>query len=406
MSQSLGRALDLLDLVSRGVGTLDALAAEVGVHKATVLRLLQTLERRGFVSHGSGHRYHVGPALFALASTALEAQDVRAAAARHLRSLAAETGQTIHLAAYQDGVVSYIDKVESRQPLRMYSHVGAPAPLHATAVGKVLLGGLDTAERERVAVGIAYERYTDRTIATPAALLAEVRLSAERGWAEDHEEHETFMNCVGAPVFGPDGLVAAAVSVSVPNVVLPYEGVLGLLPALLATTAAISAELGAPVSRPEPATPQPHPTPRSTEPIPERNPMTDRIALSTTDAPAPAHTFSQGVKRGPFLQVSGQGPVDPTTNEYLHPDDVKAQTVRTLQNVEAILAAGGATFDDVMMLRVYRTKREDFPLMNDAYGEFVGSRVTSGVLPARTTVFTGLPRAEMLVEIDALAVLG
>ncbi|KRC46720.1 reactive intermediate/imine deaminase [Leifsonia sp. Root227] len=133
--------------------------------------------------------------------------------------------------------------------------------------------------------------------------------------------------------------------------------------------------------------------------------MTDRTAIVTSDAPAPAHTFSQGVQRGPFLQVSGQGPVDPATNEYLFPDDVAAQTTRTLQNVEAILAAGGATFDDVMMLRVYLTKREDFAIMNEAYGAFVTPRVASGVLPARTTVFTGLPRAEMLVEIDALAVL-
>ncbi len=133
--------------------------------------------------------------------------------------------------------------------------------------------------------------------------------------------------------------------------------------------------------------------------------MTDRTAISTTDAPAPAHTFSQGVKRGPFVQVSGQGPVDPATNEYLFPGDVAAQTTRTLQNVEAILAAGGATFEDVMMLRVYLTTRDDFAAMNDAFGAFIAPRVASGVLPARTTVFTGLPRAEMLVEIDALAVL-
>ena len=133
--------------------------------------------------------------------------------------------------------------------------------------------------------------------------------------------------------------------------------------------------------------------------------MTDRIAVSTADAPAPAHTFSQGVRRGPFLQVSGQGPVDPATNEYVHEGDVRAQTVRTLQNIEAVLAAGGAGFDDVMMLRVYLTTRDDFAAMNEAYGAFLGERVASGVLPARTTVFTGLPRAEMLVEIDAFAVL-
>ncbi len=134
--------------------------------------------------------------------------------------------------------------------------------------------------------------------------------------------------------------------------------------------------------------------------------MTERTAITTTEAPAPAHTFSQGVRRGPFIQVSGQGPVDPATNEYLYEGDVAAQTTRTLLNVEAILAAAGAGFDDVMMLRVYLTKREDFAAMNDAYGEFLSTRVASNVLPSRTTVFTGLPREEMLVEIDGFAITG
>jgi reactive intermediate/imine deaminase len=132
--------------------------------------------------------------------------------------------------------------------------------------------------------------------------------------------------------------------------------------------------------------------------------MSEKIAVHTTDAPAPAHTFSQGVRKGPFVQVSGQGPVDPVTNEYLFPGDVAAQTIRTLQNVKAIIDASGATFDDVVMLRVYLTTRDDFAAMNDAYGEFVTANTTGDVLPSRTTVFTGLPRAEMLVEIDAIAV--
>ncbi|MGH8792996.1 MAG: RidA family protein [Stackebrandtia sp.] len=132
--------------------------------------------------------------------------------------------------------------------------------------------------------------------------------------------------------------------------------------------------------------------------------MPDKIAAHTDAAPAPAHTFSQGVRKGPILQVSGQGPVDPASGAYVHPGDVKAQTLRTLRNVEAILSAGGAGFDDVVMLRVYLTSREDFAAMNDAYGEFVSAKVSDGVLPCRTTVFTGLPRQEMLVEIDAVAV--
>lgn len=131
--------------------------------------------------------------------------------------------------------------------------------------------------------------------------------------------------------------------------------------------------------------------------------MTSQSAITTTGAPSPPHTFSQGVRSGPLVQVSGQGPVDPASNEYLFPGDVAQQTKRTLENVEAILTAAGATFDDVIMLRVYLTTRDDFAAMNDAYGDFITSRIRKGVLPSRTTVFTGLPNPEMLVEIDGLA---
>lgn len=131
----------------------------------------------------------------------------------------------------------------------------------------------------------------------------------------------------------------------------------------------------------------------------------NRTALTTDQAPAPAHTFSQGVRAGNIVQVSGQGPVDPASNEYVFPDDVAAQTTRTLQNVEAILEAGGASLADVVMLRVYLTTRDDFAAMNDAYGAFLAERLgDDAVLPSRTTVMVGLPRPEMLVEIDALAV--
>lgn len=132
-----------------------------------------------------------------------------------------------------------------------------------------------------------------------------------------------------------------------------------------------------------------------------------KTAVATDAAPAPAHTFSQGVLAGNLLQVSGQGPVDPATNEYLHAGDVAAQTRRTLENVAAVVEAAGAGLADVVMLRVYLTSRDDFAAMNDAYGAFLAERLgPDAVLPGRTTVMVELPREEMLVEIDALAVLG
>ncbi len=130
-----------------------------------------------------------------------------------------------------------------------------------------------------------------------------------------------------------------------------------------------------------------------------------KTVVLTTHAPAPAHVFSQGVRKGGLLQVSGQGPVDPATNHYIGMGDVTAQTYRTLHNVKAVLEAGGASMEDVIMLRVYLTTRVDFAEMNNAYGAFITEFVPSGALPCRTTVFVDLPNEDMLVEIDALAVL-
>lgn len=132
--------------------------------------------------------------------------------------------------------------------------------------------------------------------------------------------------------------------------------------------------------------------------------METKRAIRTTAAPAPAHSFSQAVRKGPIVQVSGQGPVDAATGEYRHAGDVAAQTRLVLTNIAAILDAADASFDDLVMLRVYLTDRSLFPAMNEAYAAFVAERSPSGVLPSRTTVFTGLPHPDMLVEIDGLAV--
>ncbi|MBJ7383415.1 MAG: RidA family protein [Mycolicibacterium sp.] len=134
--------------------------------------------------------------------------------------------------------------------------------------------------------------------------------------------------------------------------------------------------------------------------------MSHSQVVRTDAAPAPAHTFSQGIVKGGFLQVSGQGPMDPATNAYIGEGDVRAQTRRTLENVKAILVAGGASVGDVLMFRVYLTKRDDFAAMNEVYGEFIAENVSSDALPCRTTVFVELPHEVMLVEIDALAVIG
>jgi 2-iminobutanoate/2-iminopropanoate deaminase len=119
-------------------------------------------------------------------------------------------------------------------------------------------------------------------------------------------------------------------------------------------------------------------------------------AVYTDRAPSPVAAYSQAVRYGDLVQVSGQGPADPATGEYVE-GGIRDQTRQVLENLRTILEASGSSFDDVLMLRVYLTDRDDFAAMNEVYADFVGDPP-----PARTTVYVGLA-AGMLIEVDALA---
>nr|WP_296775115.1 IclR family transcriptional regulator [Rhodococcus sp. (in: high G+C Gram-positive bacteria)] len=244
MSQSLSRALTILGLLGDESRSLDQLAGELDVHKTTVLRLLRTMEADRFVQHDADHRYVLGSRLFELANRALEQRDVRSIARPHLAALNASTGQTIHLATYEGGEAVYIDKFDAKQSVRMYSRIGRPAALHCTAVGKVLVAAKPRAEQVEIAHRIEYRKFTERTIQSPEHYLAELELVTQQGYAEDHEEHESFVNCVGVPVRDGTGNTVAAVSMSVPDMLLDHAHVLATLPEIVAVAAAISADLG------------------------------------------------------------------------------------------------------------------------------------------------------------------
>ncbi|WP_433715895.1 RidA family protein [Nocardia sp. CA-084685] len=124
-----------------------------------------------------------------------------------------------------------------------------------------------------------------------------------------------------------------------------------------------------------------------------------RTVITTDNAPSLLAPLSQGIRKGPVLQVSGQLPFDPDTGEVVG-TTVAEQTAQVLRNVNAVLGAGGAGLEDVVMLRVYLTDPAHPAEMNEAYAAAVGEP-----FPARTTVYMQLPPG-LLVEIDALAVLG
>lgn len=123
-----------------------------------------------------------------------------------------------------------------------------------------------------------------------------------------------------------------------------------------------------------------------------------RTVVTTEHAPTLAAPLSQGIRKGPVLQVAGQLPLAPGTGEIVG-TTVAEQTAQVLRNVTAVLKAGGAGLEDVVMLRVYLTDPAHLAELNEAYATAVGEP-----FPARTTVYMPLPPG-MLVEVDALAVL-
>ncbi|MFD8077467.1 IclR family transcriptional regulator [Streptomyces sp. NPDC059718] len=242
MSQTVDRALRILPLLAEGPANLEQVATRLDVHKSTALRLLRTLHEHGMVYRQDDQRYRLGARLFALAQEAMEHLDVRGIAHPHLAALGELTGHTVHLAVYEEGEVVYIDKVESRYPVRMYSRIGKPVAITVAAVAKLLLADLPEAERRAVARGLEYPRYTARSTTDAAAYLAELARVREQGWASDLGGHEESINCVAAPIRGADGRVVAACSLSAPNVVVSAEELLKLRPQVRRTAEAIGRE--------------------------------------------------------------------------------------------------------------------------------------------------------------------
>ncbi|MFE2284183.1 IclR family transcriptional regulator [Streptomyces sp. NPDC059443] len=242
MSQSVERALRILPALAKGPAGLGEVAELLGVHKSTALRLLRTLHEHGFVYRQGDGRYRLGASLFALAAESVENLDVREVAHPHLVELNRTTGHTVHLALHQDDEVVYIDKVDSRYPVRMYSRIGRPVPLTVAAVAKLLIADLPEAERLALAHRIEYPAYTSRSTPDAAAYLRELDLVRAQGWATDLGGHEEALNCLAAPIRGPGGRVVAAMSVSAPGVVVSAEGLLELLPLVRQTADTIGRE--------------------------------------------------------------------------------------------------------------------------------------------------------------------
>jgi 2-iminobutanoate/2-iminopropanoate deaminase len=123
-------------------------------------------------------------------------------------------------------------------------------------------------------------------------------------------------------------------------------------------------------------------------------------AVSTSSAPKALGPYSQAIRAGQFLFVSGQVPVDPATGNLVT-GTIADQTRRALQNVGEILQAAGASFQQVVRSTVYLADLADFPAMNETYATFF-----TPPQPARSTIQAAKLPKDARIEIDVIAYLG
>ena len=125
-----------------------------------------------------------------------------------------------------------------------------------------------------------------------------------------------------------------------------------------------------------------------------------RQAVSTPSAPKAIGPYSQAIRAGSLLFVSGQVPIDPATGQIVN-GDIAAQTHRVFQNIGEILKAGGSSFDHVVRTTVFLADMNDFTAMNEAYATYF-----TAPAPARATVQVSRLPKDARVEIDVIAAFG
>lgn len=243
---SVQRCLRLLSLFAQAEGGLSA--SEVGKHSglpvSTVHRFLVNLENAGFLTYGNNGKYHLGVSSFSIGRAALAQLDIRRLSLPYLQELNRSTRETIHLTVRNGLFAVYIEKLDSPEKLRIFSHIGASVPLYCTAVGKVMLAFLPPKELETILPQIEFRRLTPATIGDAAELQRHLQRVRKNGCAFDLEEHEVHIRCVAAPIWDPNGMVNASLSLTAPVVRMGLPRLRQLAPLLQEAGLRISRELG------------------------------------------------------------------------------------------------------------------------------------------------------------------
>ena len=229
LSEAPMRFTDILDIADQPRGTLH--------------RQLTHMVREGLLETDREGRYRPGVRLLTFAARSWASNDLRRIAEPHLASLHEQTGETVHLGILHDLQVIYLDKVEGRQSVRMYSHIGNAAPAYCTGVGKAALSTLDDASLQALSARMEFFAFTTHTHRSPASLLADIRDIRTRGYAFDREEHEDGICCVAAAIPPIGQRAPSGISVTGPAYRVTSDKLLEWAPLVGAAAASIAADV-------------------------------------------------------------------------------------------------------------------------------------------------------------------
>ena len=205
-------------LSERNETGISELSVRLAMPKATVYRFLQTMKTLGYVRQEvDSERYGLAMKVFEIGAKALQFPDLVELAKPHMQRLSDATGETVHLGMLIDSEIIYVHKVDSRHMLGMYSRVGRRAPLHCTAIGKVLMAWESGARRDSILKGCDFKRFREKTITTRADYDVELQRTLDQGFGQDREEFDDHIRCAAIPIFDRLNQAVAGMGVSFPT---------------------------------------------------------------------------------------------------------------------------------------------------------------------------------------------
>ncbi|MGW7353483.1 IclR family transcriptional regulator [Streptomyces sp. NPDC054784] len=216
--QSVDRAVTVLDILARhGEAGVTEIAEDLGVHKSTAFRLVAALEQRDLVEQTADRgKYQLAYGIVRLAGAASAQLEITRESREVCQQLAEESGEGVNIAVLDRNEAINVGQIRALRSVSAYNWVGQRTALHATSSGKVLLA-FAPPERGRELLAGRLERFTEHTICDAAALRADLELVRRRGWSNTREELELGLNAIACPVYGAEGEVVAALSISGPT---------------------------------------------------------------------------------------------------------------------------------------------------------------------------------------------